>query len=68
MGHSSTRRAPVTPEAITLLEGYGFATVYDADGNVVQFLQRDLYDRAVAEGQIKPRTPPPKNYPLTGGN
>jgi hypothetical protein len=58
MGH----RQPVAPEAITLLEGYGFATVYDADGNVLQFLQRDLYDKAVAEGRIKPRTPPPRAY------
>jgi hypothetical protein len=50
------------PEAISLLEGYGVATVNDADGNVVEFLQRALYDTAVAEGRITPRMPPPRFY------
>ena len=39
-----------------------FVTVYNADGNVVEFLESRHYDKCVAAGTIKPRTPPPKDY------
>ena len=47
-------REPVTPEAIRLLEGMGFVTVYDADGNVTNFIERCHYARCVAEGLMAP--------------
>lgn len=55
-------RKPVTPEAIAPLEGMGFVTVYDPDGNVLEFLERNHYDRCVADGRITPRKPPLKAY------
>jgi len=55
-------RKPVSPEAIALLESMGFVTVYDADGNVVEFLERGHYDQAVAAGRIKPREGSPRQY------
>jgi len=59
MAHASQ---PVTPEAITLLEGMGFVTIYDADGNVINFMNRQCYQKAVAEGRIKPLVPARKEY------
>jgi hypothetical protein len=54
--------AAVSPEAIRPLESYGFVTIYDADGNVVEFRARDRYERCVKKGLIAPRKPPPKDY------
>ena len=62
MALAKNQKYGVTPEAIAMMEGYGFATIYDADGNVIEFMVRDHYDRCVADGTIKPRTPGPKAY------
>lgn len=51
---STTIKNPATPEAIRYLEGLGFVTLYDADGNATEFMERQHYEKCVADGLISP--------------
>ena len=44
--------APVTPEAIRLLESMDFVTIYDAEGNVTHFMERGHYQNCIDKGLI----------------